>query len=103
VEAGVFVQSVGELECFAGALLGVGVIDDEVDALVTGERANDFRVDPWNGVEFAGLVAREVRPGEPGGLVGSQLGRHAEGGGCWLGFGNSSINHAFWIDNSLLS
>ena len=35
VEADVFIQGVGELECFAGAFLRVGVVDDQIDAFVT--------------------------------------------------------------------
>jgi hypothetical protein len=39
--------------------------------------ANDFGVDPGDGLEFAGPVLGVVGPGDPGGGVGSPFGGHA--------------------------
>ncbi len=65
----------GEATGGAGALGGTG--NDEVDDFARGEEADDFRVEPGDGLEFTGPVLAVVRPGEPCGLVRLPLGGHA--------------------------
>ena len=57
-------------------------------ALMGSEQADDFRIEPGDGLEFAGPVFGIVRPGEPCGLVRLPFGGHAvaEGAGSLGGF-----------------
>ena len=66
-----------------GAAFGGVVVDEDVDVFDAGEVADDFGVDPGDGLEFSGPVFGVVGPGDPGGGVGSPLGGHAVAG--WLG------------------
>jgi len=61
----------GAAEMAGGAVLGVFVVDEDVDAFDLGEVADDFAVDPGDGLEFAGPVLGVVGPGDPGGGVGA--------------------------------
>ena len=70
-------RAFASLQDLARALFRKRVVDDQVDAFVTGEVADDFGVDPRDGLEFPGPVAAVVGPGEPGGGVGLPFGRHA--------------------------
>ena len=64
-----------------GAALGGEIVDQDVDVLDGGEMANDFGVDPGDGLKLAGPVFRIVRPGDPCGGVRLPLGGHAGWGG----------------------
>lgn len=48
-----------------------------MDVFATGEVADDFGVDPGDGLEFSGPVLGVVGPGDPGGGVEGPLGWHA--------------------------
>ena len=67
-----------------GAAFGGEVVDEDVDVFDAGEVADDFGVDPGDGLEFAGPVLGVVGPGDPGGGVWGPLGGHAVVlmGGC---------------------
>ncbi len=65
------------LEDAGGALLGGVVVDEDVDVFDAGEMADDFGVDPGDGLEFSRPVIGVVRPGDPGGGVRRPLGGHA--------------------------
>jgi hypothetical protein len=67
----------GAAEMADGAVFGVGIVDEDVDGFDLGEVANDFGVDPGDGLEFSGPVLGVVRPGDPGRGVGGPLGGHA--------------------------
>ncbi len=67
----------GAAEVADGAVFGVGIVDEDVDGLDLGEVADDFGVDPGNGLKFSGPVLGIVRPGDPGGGMRSPLGGHA--------------------------
>ena len=67
----------GAAEMADGAVFGVGIVDEDVDGFDLGEVANDFGVDPGDGLEFSGPVFGVVRPGDPGGGVRSPFGGHA--------------------------
>ena len=67
----------GAAEVADGAVFGVGIVDEDVDGFDLGEVADDFGVDPGDGLEFSGPVLGVVRPGDPGGGVRSPLGGHA--------------------------
>ena len=60
-----------------GALFGGDVVDEDVDVFDLREVADDFAVDPGDGLEFVGPVLGVVGPGDPGGGVRSPLGGHA--------------------------
>src|SRR6185369_9792684 len=51
--------------------------DDQVDALVPAQVADDFSVHPRDGLEFSRPVATVVRPGQPSRGVGLPFGGHA--------------------------
>jgi hypothetical protein len=72
----------GSAEVADGAIFGVGIVDQDVDGFDLGEVADDFGVDPGDGLEFSGPVFGVVGPRDPGGGVGGPLGRHAVVG--WL-------------------
>jgi hypothetical protein len=71
-----------------GAAFGGEIVDEDVDVFDAGEMADDFGVDPGDGLEFAGPVFGVVGPGDPGGGVGGPLGGHAVAGG---GHGSSML------------
>ncbi len=75
----------GAAEVAGGAVLGVVVVDEDVDVFDLGEVADDFGVDPGDGLEFSGPVLGVVGPGDPGGGVGSPLGGHAVAGRFLIG------------------
>src|SRR5579864_2079351 len=77
METDVLVKDISNLQRFAGTLLRVGVVHDQLDSFVAREVANDFRIDPGNGLELSGPVAFEMRPGQPGCVVRFPLGGHA--------------------------
>src|SRR5581483_462055 len=79
----VVAQGVRAAENFARALLGSDVIHDEIDALVLRQIANDFRVDPWNGLELSRPVVFEMGPCEPSGGVRFPLGGETRFGFGW--------------------
>ncbi len=56
---------------------GCTIVDDQFDALVSREIADDLGVDPWNRRELAGPIAVIVGPRQPGGGVGLPFGGHA--------------------------
>ena len=77
-----------------GAFFGGFVVDEDVDILNLGKVANDFGVDPGNGLKFSRPVFGVMGPGDPGGGVRSPLGGHAVGFVGWTGhviFRHSSI------------
>ena len=85
VEADVGGKSIGLLKDFAG-LSGAGcVVDDQPDTFPFGEVADDFGVDPWDGLELSRPVALVVGPCEPGCGVRFPLGGHAVAEGCGEG------------------
>ena len=65
--------------------LGGEVVDEDVDVFDAGEVADDFGVDPGDGLEFSGPVLGVVGPGDPGGGVGGPLGGHAVVLVAWRG------------------
>jgi hypothetical protein len=67
----------GAAEVAGGAVFGGEVVDEDVDVFDLGEVADDFGVDPGDGLEFSGPVLGVVGPGDPGGGVGGPLGGHA--------------------------
>ena len=67
----------GAAEHGGGAVFGGEVVDEDMDVFDLGEVADDFGVDPGDGLEFAGPVLGVVGPGDPGGSVGGPLGGHA--------------------------
>ena len=67
----------GAAEVAGGAVFGVFVVDEDVDVFDLGEVADDFGVDPGDGLEFSGPVLGVVGPGDPGGGVRGPLGGHA--------------------------
>jgi hypothetical protein len=77
VEEDVIDVGVGTLEDAERAGFFFRVLNDEVDVFVCGEETDDFRVEPGDGLEFAGPVFRVVRPREPGGLMGGPFGGEA--------------------------
>jgi hypothetical protein len=58
-------------------LFGGEIVDEDVDVFDLREVADDFRVDPGDGLEFVGPVLGVVGPGDPGGGVRGPLGGHA--------------------------
>ena len=61
-------------------------VDDQIDALMPRQIADDLGIDPRNRLELPRPVAVEMRPGKPGGRVRLPLGRHAvaeRGGKLW--------------------
>ena len=76
VEAG-HVGSVAAEHSGGAGLFGQAVYE-EVDVFDAGEMADDFGVDPGDGLELVGPVFGVVGPGEPGSGVGCPLGGHAE-------------------------
>ena len=75
VEAGQVSSSATEE--VGGSLFGVVVVDEDVDVFAAGEVADDFGVDPGDGLKFSGPVLSVVGPGDPGGGVEGPLGGHA--------------------------
>src|ERR1700756_1888616 len=69
METDVLVKDIGKLQRFAGTLLRVGVVHNQLDSFVAGEMADGFRIDPGNGLELSGPVAFEMRPRQPGCVV----------------------------------
>lgn len=67
----------GALAQAGGAPLGREIVDEDVDVFAAGEMAGDLGVDPGNGLKFSRPVFGVMRPGDPGGGVGSPLGGHA--------------------------
>src|ERR1700676_536263 len=67
MEANVGGKGVGSFQYFAGLLGGRRVVDDQLDAFMFGQVANDFRVDPRNRSELSGPIFAVVRPREPRG------------------------------------
>ena len=59
------------------AFFGGGIVDEDVDVFDVGEMADDFAIDPRDGLEFPGPVLRIVGPGDPCGGVRRPLGGHA--------------------------
>ena len=55
-----------------------GVVDQDADPLAAGQVADHLAVDPGDGRQLAGPVARLVRPGDPRGGVRLPLRRHAK-------------------------
>jgi hypothetical protein len=76
VELDIFQWSVGSLQHFAGLFFGGAVIHDQFYALVPSQIANDFCVDPGDGVELAGPISMVVGPSQPGCGVGFPFGGH---------------------------
>jgi hypothetical protein len=68
--------SSGALEQAGGTALGDQVVDENVNILDARQMANDFCVDPGDGLEFVGPVFGVVGPGDPGGGMGGPLGGH---------------------------
>ena len=62
MEANVFQHDAGSLQQFADLALGDCVVDDEFNPFVTREVADDFCVDPGDGLELAWPIAAVVRP-----------------------------------------
>ena len=56
------------------------VVDQDVDFFDLGKMADDFGVNPGNGLKFSWPVLGVVRPADPGGGVRRPLGRHAIAG-----------------------
>ena len=75
----------GAAEEAGGTVLGVGVVDEDVDVFDSGEVADDLGVDPGDGLELAGPVLGVVGPGDPGGGVRGPLGGHAVVLIAWCG------------------
>jgi hypothetical protein len=75
----------GAAEVADGAVFGVGIVDENVDGFYLGEVADDFGVDPGNGLEFSGPVLGVVGPRDPRGSVRSPLGWHAVVGRLVIG------------------
>ena len=75
----------GAAEVAGGTIFCVGVIDEDVDVFDLGEVANDFGVDPGDGLKFSGPVLGVMGPCDPGGGVRSPLGGHAVVGRLWVG------------------
>jgi len=67
VEAGE-VSSATFADGFCAALSGI-IVDEDVDVFYAGEVADDFRVDPGDGLEFVGPILWVVGPGKPSGGV----------------------------------
>ena len=87
VKSDIVRESVGALEHSARLPRCGRVVDDQFDALMLRQIANDFGVDPRNRLEFSRPVAVKVRPSQPRGGVRFPLGGHAvaEGMNCgWL-------------------
>ena len=63
VEADVGGERIGAVEQLAGLALRGGVIDNQIDTLVAGEIADDFGVDPGDGIELARPIRVVVGPG----------------------------------------
>ena len=77
VEVGAGHVGSGALEVVSGTLLGGLVVDEDVDVFAAGEVADDFGVDPGDGLKFSGPILSVVRPRDPGGGVEGPLGGHA--------------------------
>ena len=60
-----------------GSVFSGEVVDENVNVFDAGEVADNFGVDPWDGLELAGPVLGVVGPGNPGGGVRGPLGGHA--------------------------
>src|SRR6185437_9197177 len=67
----------GALEKTVGAALGREIVDEDVHILYSRQMADDFGIDPGNGLKFSGPVFGIMRPRDPGGVVGGPLGGHA--------------------------
>jgi hypothetical protein len=67
----------GAAEVTGGTVFGGHIVDEDVDGFGLGEVANDFGVDPGDGLEFSGPVFGVVGPSDPGGGVRGPLGWHA--------------------------
>ena len=82
METDVCQRRVGSVKQLTDLALGCGVVDDQFDALVASEVADDLGVDPWNRLELARPIAVIVRPGEPRCGVRLPFGGHAIVEGC---------------------
>ena len=67
----------GALQDAGREFFGLSVLDQDVDPLARHQQADDFGIDPRDGLELAGPIFTVVRPGKPGGLVRLPLGGHA--------------------------
>ena len=80
VEADSLGERVGKRICFfehrPRTLFRTRVIDDQVDALMPGQVADDFGIDPRDRVELTRPVAAKMRPGEPCGFMRLPFGGH---------------------------
>ena len=63
----------------AGAVFGCLIVHQNVHIFDARQMPHDLRVDPGDGLEFAGPVLGVVRPGEPGGGVRLPFSGHAIG------------------------
>jgi hypothetical protein len=61
-----------------GALLGIGILDQNADTLHSREVPDNLAVEPRDGFEFPRPIRFLVRPGEPGGGVRLPFSGHAE-------------------------
>ena len=77
VEADVRRQRICFVEQLADLAFGCGVVDDQLNPLVTSEIADDFGMHPRDRLELAGPIAVIVGPCEPGCGVRLPLGGHA--------------------------
>ena len=71
-------QRAAFLQNLAGAFLGCGIVDNNVDFFPASQMADDLGVDMRDAGELTRPVALVVRPGNPGRLVRLPLGWHAE-------------------------
>ena len=78
MKANVFSESIGLIEDFPGALFRSRIVDDELDAFMPGQMADDFRVDPRDRLKLSRPVITIMRPCQPGGLVRLPFRGHAQ-------------------------
>ena len=76
-------------------LLVGSALDQDSNRLAGGESADDFSINPANGIELVGPIGRIVGPAEPSGLMGLPLGGHgvAQFGGGLSSRGTLYISH----------
>src|SRR5205823_2488572 len=71
-------ERVGLGEEPARALFCRGIVNNQIDALVATEIADDLRVNPGDRFEFARPIAFKMRPGKPGRFVRLPFRGHAK-------------------------
>jgi hypothetical protein len=82
VKANIVTECVRAFEDFAGAFLRSGIVDDQFDPFAASQVADDFPVDPRDGLKLSRPIVAMVGPSQPSGVMRFPFCGHAEALGC---------------------